>query len=289
MMEVALRLGSALAIFAAMAVWEWRKPRLTLAQDRRQRWPINLGITVLDVVLVRLTVGAAVVQASLLAGERGWGLFHLLDVPGWVAFTASWALLDFAIYLQHILVHAVPVLWRLHQVHHADLGFDVTTGLRFHPLEIFLSLGVKVACVAAIGPPVGAVILFEVLLNGGSLFNHGNVALPLNVDQWLRWLIVTPDMHRVHHSAVPAETNSNFGFSVSIWDRLCGTYRAQPAAGHEGMTLGVAHLRDPARLGLLRLLWLPVAGPIGNYSFRGRPRGKEEPAAPTTGAGGGAP
>jgi len=275
MMEVTLRLGSALAIFAAMALWEWRRPRLTLAPGRAQRWPINLGITVLDIVLVRLTVGAAAVQAALVAGERGWGLFHLVEVPEWVAFTASWALLDFAIYLQHILVHAVPLLWRLHQVHHADLGFDVTTGLRFHPLEILLSLGVKVACVAAIGPPVGAVILFEVLLNGGSLFNHGNVALPLNVDRWLRWLIVTPDMHRVHHSAVPAETNSNFGFSVSIWDRICGTYRAQPAAGHEAMTIGVAHLRDPARLGFFHLLWLPMTAPLGNYSFRGRREGHE--------------
>jgi len=277
MMEAAIRLGCFAAIFTTMALWEWRKPRLTLAQDRRQRWPINLGITVLDVVLVRLTVGAVAVQASLLAGERGWGLFHLIDVPGWVAFVASWAILDFTLYLQHILVHAVPILWRLHQVHHADLGFDVTTGLRFHPLEIFLSLGLKVAVVAAIGPPAGAVLLFEVLLNAGSLFNHGNVALPLAVDRWLRWLLVTPDMHRVHHSVAPAETNSNFGFSVSLWDRLCGTYRAQPAAGHDGMTIGVAHLREPARLGFFHLLWLPFTNRLGNYSFRGRNSRREGP------------
>jgi len=277
MMEAAIRLGCFAAIFTTMALWEWRNPRLTLAQDRRQRWPINLGITVLDVVLVRLTVGAVAVQASLLAGERGWGLFHLIDVPGWVAFVASWAILDFTLYLQHILVHAVPILWRLHQVHHADLGFDVTTGLRFHPLEIFLSLGLKVAVVAAIGPPAGAVLLFEVLLNAGSLFNHGNVAIPERIDRRLRWLLVTPDMHRVHHSAVPAETNSNFGFSVSLWDRLCGTYRAQPAAGHDGMTIGVAHLREPARLGFFHLLWLPVTGRLGNYSFRGRSSRREGP------------
>jgi sterol desaturase/sphingolipid hydroxylase (fatty acid hydroxylase superfamily) len=269
-METVIRLGSALAIFAAMALWEWRRPRLTLAQGRGARWPINLGITLLDLVLVRLTVGAAAVGAAGFAAEHGWGLFHLVAVPGWIAFAASWALLDFAIYLQHILVHAVPVLWRLHQVHHADLGFDVTTGLRFHPLEIFLSLGIKVCMVALIGPPIGAVILFEVLLNAGSLFNHGNVDLPVAVDRWLRWLIVTPDMHRVHHSVVPAETNSNFGFSVSIWDRLCGTYRAQPAAGHEAMTIGVAHLRDPARLGFFSLLWLPFTSRLGSYSFRGR-------------------
>jgi sterol desaturase/sphingolipid hydroxylase (fatty acid hydroxylase superfamily) len=284
-MEGAIRLGSALAIFTAMALWEWRRPRLTLAQGRSNRWPANLGITVLDLALVRLTVGAAAVGAAGLAAERGWGLFHLIDVPGWVAFAASWAILDFALYLQHVLVHAVPVLWRLHQVHHADLGFDVTTGLRFHPLEIFLSLGFKVAVVAAIGPPAGAVILFEVLLNAGSLFNHGNVAIPAGVDRWLRWLIVTPDMHRVHHSAVPAETNTNFGFSVSIWDRLCGTYRARPAAGHAGMTIGVAHLRDPARLGLLHLLWLPFTGRLGSYSFRGRRDLREERPAAIVGGG----
>jgi sterol desaturase/sphingolipid hydroxylase (fatty acid hydroxylase superfamily) len=278
-MEGAIRLGSAVALFAAMAVWEWRRPRLTLTQGRGIRWPINLGITVLDVLLVRVTVGAAAVAAAGLAAERGWGLFHLVEVPGWVAFAASWALLDFAIYLQHIMVHAVPLLWRLHQVHHADLGFDVTTGLRFHPLEIFLSLGIKVCVVALIGPPVAAVVLFEVLLNAGSLFNHGNVAIPPAVDRRLRWLIVTPDMHRVHHSAVPAETNSNFGFSVSIWDRLCGTYRDQPAAGHQGMTIGVFHLREPARLGFLRLLWLPISAPLGNYSYRGRSLRSPEPDA----------
>jgi sterol desaturase/sphingolipid hydroxylase (fatty acid hydroxylase superfamily) len=270
-MEAAIRAGSFAAVFTAMALWEWRRPRLTLAQGRPSRWPANLGITVLDILLVRLTIGAAAVQAARFAAAHGWGLFHLLEVPGWVAFTASWAILDFAIYLQHIMVHAVPLLWRLHMVHHADLGFDVTTGLRFHPLEIFLSLGIKVCVVVLIGPPVAAVIFFEVLLNAGSLFNHGNVAIPIGVDRWLRRLIVTPDMHRVHHSLVPAETNTNFGFSVSWWDRLCGTYRGQPAAGHEGMRLGLARYRDPTRLRFSQLLILPFTGRLGGYSFRGRP------------------
>jgi len=281
-MEPILRFGSFLAIFAAMAVWEACRPRLTLAQGRGKRWPINLGITVLDMVLVRFTVGAAAVQASFFAAERGWGLFHLVDVPGWVAFVASWAMLDFGIYLQHIMVHAIPVLWRLHMVHHADLGFDVTTGLRFHPLEIFFSMGIKVAMVLLIGPPAGAVILFEILLNAGSLFNHGNVAIPVGVDRWVRRLIVTPDMHRVHHSVAMFETNSNFGFSVSIWDRLCGTYRAQPAAGHERMKIGLAPYRDRAQLGFFRLMLLPFHGRLGYYSFLGRATKRAEAEAEST-------
>jgi len=267
-MEATLRLTIFLALFVAMAVWESRRPRLALAQPRQRRWPVNLGITILDMVLVRFTVGAAAVATAQAAAAHGWGLFHWLALPGWLAFVASWAILDFAIYLQHIMFHAVPVLWRLHMVHHADLGFDVTTGLRFHPVEIFLSLAIKVAVVAAIGPPAGAVILFEILLNGGSLFNHGNVAIPAGVDRWLRRLVVTPDMHRVHHSVVVAETNSNFGFSVSWWDRLCGTYRAQPAAGHEQMQIGIATERDPGRLGFLGCLLLPATGDPGRYSFR---------------------
>jgi len=267
-MEAALRLSIFLSIFAAMAVWEGRRPRLTLAQPRSRRWPVNLGITVLDMVLVRITVGAAAVVTAQAAAAHGWGLFHMVALPGWAAFALSWAILDFAIYLQHVLFHAVPVLWRLHMVHHADLGFDVTTGLRFHPVEIFLSLAIKVALVSALGPPVGAVVLFELLLNGGSLFNHGNVAIPEGVDRWLRRFVVTPDMHRVHHSVVVAEANSNFGFSVSWWDRLCGTYRAQPAAGHEQMQIGIATERDPARLGFLAILLLPLTGNPGRYSFR---------------------
>jgi len=273
--EAVLRLTSAVALFAAMALWEIKRPRLSLAQPRSQRWPVNLALTLLDVALVRFTVGAATVVTAQAAAAHDWGLFHGLALPGWVAFVAAWALLDFAVYLQHCLFHAVPVLWRLHRVHHADLGFDVTTGLRFHPLEIFLSLAIKVALVAALGPPVGAVILFELLLNGGSLFNHGNVAIPERVDRWLRWFLVTPDMHRVHHSVVVAETNSNFGFLVPWWDRLCGTYRAQPAAGHGEMEIGIATERDPARLTLLGSLLLPVTGDPGRYSLRReRPEGE---------------
>jgi len=165
--------------------------------------------------------------------------------------------LDLAIYLQHVLFHAVPVLWRLHRMHHADLEFDVSTGVRFHPIEILLSMGIKLGVVAALGTPAVAVLVFEVLLNATSMFNHGNVRLPARTDRVLRWIVVTPEMHRVHHSVVPRETNSNFGFNLPWWDRLFGTYRAQPAAGHEGMTIGIAQFRDPSELRLDRLLIQP--------------------------------
>jgi sterol desaturase/sphingolipid hydroxylase (fatty acid hydroxylase superfamily) len=177
------------------------------------------------------------------------------------------ALLDLAIYLQHVLFHAVPVLWRLHRMHHADLDLDVTTGTRFHPLEMLLSMLIKLAVIAALGPPAVAVLIFEVLLNATSMFNHGNVRIPPGIDQALRWLVVTPDMHRVHHSVIPTETNSNFGFNLPWWDRLCGTYRAQPAAGHEGMTIGIEQFRTVRELWLDRMLLRPFWGKTGNYLF----------------------
>jgi len=175
--------------------------------------------------------------------------------------------LDMVIYLQHLMFHAVPLLWRLHMVHHADLDIDVTTGLRFHPIEIFISMGIKVAAVAVIGPPVIAVLAFEVLLNGTAMFNHGNVHMPGGLDRVLRLFVVTPDMHRVHHSVTIRETNSNFGFNFPWWDRIFGTYRAQPVAGHKGMTIGLAQFRDPKRLTLLHLLVLPFTGYPGSYAI----------------------
>ncbi len=178
--------------------------------------------------------------------------------------------LDFVIYLQHVMFHAVPNLWRLHMMHHADLDIDVTTGTRFHPIEILLSMVIKMAAVVAIGPPVAAVFVFEVLLNGTAMFNHGNVKLPLALDRVLRLFVVTPDMHRVHHSVFPFETNSNFGFNMPWWDRLMGTYRPQPRLGHEGMTIGLNQFRDPARLTLPRMLALPFVGPQGTYAINRR-------------------
>jgi sterol desaturase/sphingolipid hydroxylase (fatty acid hydroxylase superfamily) len=198
------------------------------------------------------------VGVALLAEERGWGLLHAAEpLPAWLMVVTGVVVLDFAIYLQHVMFHAVPLLWRLHRMHHADLDVDVTTGARFHPIEIVLSLILKFGVIVAVGAPPLAVLVFEILLNAGSLFNHANLALPARADRVLRWLVVTPDMHRVHHSVEPVETNSNFGFTLPWWDRLCGTYRAQPEAGHEGMVLGLAQFRAPRDLRLDRLLLQP--------------------------------
>jgi sterol desaturase/sphingolipid hydroxylase (fatty acid hydroxylase superfamily) len=182
--------------------------------------------------------------------------------------------LDLVIYLQHVLFHAVPALWRLHRMHHADLDFDVTTGLRFHPIEIVLSMGIKLAVVAVLGPPAAAVLVFEVILNGTAMFNHSNIRIPLGLDRILRWVVVTPDMHRVHHSVVPQETNSNFGFNLPWWDRLFGTYRAQPAEGHDGMTIGIELFRARRDLWLDRMLIQPLLGKVGNYPINRQERRK---------------
>src|SRR5207302_2215016 len=204
---------------------------------------------------------------AVLAYERGFGLFNIIILPAWVAVVASVLVLDLAIYFQHVLFHAVPALWRLHRMHHADLEFDVTTGLRFHPIEILLSMLIKFAVIAAIGAPAAAVLIFEVLLNATSMFNHGNVGLAPGTDRVLRWFLVTPDMHRVHHSIMSNETNSNFGFNLPWWDRLFGTYCSQPAAGHEGMTIGIEQFRDPRELGIVRMLLQPFRGSAGGYSL----------------------
>ncbi|XKH60664.1 sterol desaturase family protein [Halomonas sediminis] len=235
------------AVFAfvllAMALWEIAARRRPQRIQRRQRWPSNLAIVALDTLVVRLVFPLAAVGASLVAAERGWGLFNMIAAPMWLALIVSVVVLDLAIYFQHRLFHAVPWLWRLHRMHHADLEFDVTTGLRFHPLEILVSMGIKLVVVALLGAPALAVLIFEMLLNATSMFNHGNVRLPNWLDRRLRLLVVTPDMHRVHHSIVRRETDSNFGFSVSWWDRLFGTYRDQPAAGHLNMTIGIEDFR----------------------------------------------
>jgi sterol desaturase/sphingolipid hydroxylase (fatty acid hydroxylase superfamily) len=270
--EPAIRLSAFAAIFAAMALWEFLAPRRSQAIGRRRRWPGNIAIVAVDTLLVRLVFPTAAVGVALLAQSRGWGMFHALEAPVWLLVIASLILLDLAIYLQHVLFHAVPVLWRLHRMHHADLEIDVTTGARFHPLEILLSMAIKLGVVAALGTPAVAVLIFEVLLNAASMFNHGNVHLPQRLDRVLRWLVVTPDMHRVHHSVVPRETNSNFGFNLPWWDRLCGTYRAQPAAGHQAMTIGIEQFRDPGELRLDRMLLQPFRD-----DDRGYPLGRREP------------
>ena len=259
--EPAIRLGFFFSVLVAMAIWELAAPRRRIEIPRLVRWTNNLGVVILDTVLVRLAFPVAAVGVALLANQNGWGLLNVIDVPIWLAFVLSVIALDFAIYLQHVLFHAVPALWRLHRMHHADLGFDVTTGLRFHPVEILMSMGIKMGVVAALGPPAAAVLVFEVLLNATSMFNHSNVEIPRKVDRVLRWFVVTPDMHRVHHSIIRAETDSNYGFNLPWWDRLLGTYTAQPRDGHKGMTIGFAQFRTERDLWLDRMLLQPLRGP----------------------------
>lgn len=259
--EWAIRIGAFATIFVVMAIWELLAPRRPQAIERWRRWPANLGIAVLNTLLIRLVFPVAAVGMAMLAEARGWGLLQAVAAPRWLAVIGALLILDLAIYLQHVLFHAVPILWRLHRMHHADLEFDVTTGARFHPLEVILSMIIKMGIVAALGAPAIAVVIFEVLLNATSMFNHGNVRLPISLDRMLRSLVVTPDMHRVHHSIVPRETNSNFGFNVPWWDRLFGTYRAQPEAGHAAMIIGIAQFREPAELRLDRMLLQPLRAP----------------------------
>ena len=253
-----------------MIVWEVLAPRRRRLVSRWARWPSNLGIVVLSTLLLRAVFPVAAIGLASLGQQRGWGLLNNVAVPDWMKIIAAVVLLDLAIYLQHVIFHAVPALWRLHRMHHADLDFDVTTGARFHPLEILLSMGLKLAVVATLGTPALAVLISEVALNATAMFNHGNVGLPSTIDRVLRWLVVTPDMHRVHHSTVVNETNSNFGFNLPWWDRLFGTYRAAPAAGHEAMTIGLDSFRDPVQLRLDRMLVQPFVGAVGAYPINRR-------------------
>lgn len=263
--EPLVRTAFFFTILVAMAIWEVAAPRRRREIPRLLRWTNNLCVVALDTVFVRLTFPLVAVGLALLAEEREWGLFNVFEMPVWLAFMVSLLALDLAIYLQHVLFHAVPALWRLHRMHHTDLEFDVTTGLRFHPIEILLSMAIKLAVVAALGPPGVAVLVFEVLLNATAMFNHSNVRIPLGSDRVLRWIVVTPDMHRVHHSIHPNETNSNFGFNLPWWDRMFGTYLAQPRDGHEGMTIGIEQFRKPRDLWLDRMLIQPWLGSASGY------------------------
>ena len=263
--EPLIRMAFFLGILVAMAIWEVAAPRRRREIPRLIRWSNNLGVVVIDTLLVRLTFPIVAVGLAVMAEAQGWGLFNIFDAPFWLAFLLSVLALDLVIYLQHVMFHAVPALWRLHRMHHADLEFDVSTGLRFHPVEILLSMGIKLAVVAALGPPALAVLVFEVLLNATSMFNHSNVRIPAAIDRVLRLVVVTPDMHRVHHSIIPHETNSNFGFNLPWWDRLLGTYRPQPREGHESMTIGIEQFRTPRDLWLDRMLIQPLRGPASGY------------------------
>jgi sterol desaturase/sphingolipid hydroxylase (fatty acid hydroxylase superfamily) len=269
--EPAIRLGFFFGVFAIVALWELAAPRRVLTVSKALRWSSNLGLVVLNTVLLRLMFPLAAVGVAAFASEHGWGLLNHFQVPIVIAVPLAVITMDFVIWLQHVMVHAVPLLWRLHRVHHSDLDYDLTTGARFHPLEIILSMLIKFATIVVLGPPVVAVAIFEVMLNATAMFNHGNIRLPAAVDRALRWVLVTPDMHRVHHSIEDDETNSNFGFSLTWWDRLFGTYREQARAGQIGMTIGIRDFTDPQQVDRLDgMLLLPFKGEVSDYAINRR-------------------
>lgn len=269
--EPAIRLAFFVGIFAAVALWEAVAPRRALKMSRTMRWANNLVLVALNTLLLRLAFPLAAAGMAAFGVANGWGLLNHFEVPFWLAVPVAVIAMDFVIWLQHVMVHAVPALWRLHRVHHADLDYDVTTGARFHPIEIALSMLIKFATITVLGPPVLAVVIFEVLLNATAMFNHGNIQLPAALDRVLRWFVVTPDMHRVHHSVEDDETNSNFGFNLPWWDRLFGTYRAQPRAGHEGMIIGIHGHTDPHEVARLDgMLMLPLRGEVEGYAINRR-------------------
>jgi sterol desaturase/sphingolipid hydroxylase (fatty acid hydroxylase superfamily) len=265
--EVVIRLGFFFGIFIIVALWEVISPRRVLTTSKPARWYSNMGIILIDSLAVRFLLPIPAVGLAVMAENNGWGLLNNMELPLWLSVFAGVLALDLIIYLQHVMFHSVPILWRLHMMHHADLDYDVTTGLRFHPVEILISMAIKFSAIVVIGPSPYTAVLFEIILNATAMFNHGNIRLPLGVDKVLRLLVVTPDMHRVHHSVTIRETNSNFGFNFPWWDRLLGTYRPQPVAGHEGMTIGLAQFRDARKLTLPWLLALPFIGEPGSYAI----------------------
>jgi len=269
--EIHIRLGFFFGMFALVAIWEVIAPRRALTLSRLLRWSNNLGLVFFNSFILRLLFPAAAVGVIVFASEHGWGLLNYYQLPFLLAVVLSVVALVFFVYLQHVMVHAVPVLWRLPRVHHADPDYDVTTGARFHTLEIILSMLIKFATIIVLGPPVVAVVIFEVLLNATAMFNHGNIKLPLGLDRILRLFVVTPDMHRVHHSVEDDEANCNFGFGLPWWDRLFGTYRNQPRGGHEGMTIGIHHYSDPKQVSWIHgMLMLPFIGKITGYAINRR-------------------
>lgn len=256
-LEAAIRVGSFITILVIMGSAESLWPRRPLAMPKGQRWFSNISVSVLSTLLVRLVLPLAPTGLALYCAEHQWGFFNQTPLPNWLTIPASVLLLDMIIYWQHVLFHKRPMLWRIHRMHHADVDIDASTGIRFHPIEIGLSMIIKLSAILLLGPPVIAVIAFEVLLNGCALFNHANVRLPLGLDAWLRLLVVTPDMHRVHHSTNMREANMNFGFNFPWWDRIFGTYKAQPDLGHTGMNIGLNIFRDPEFVRLFRMLTIP--------------------------------
>jgi len=269
--ELGIRLAFFLGILLIMFFWERFAPRRLLTKSKITRWVSNLGLVLIDSIMVRLVFPTALAGIALIAQQRGWGLFNQFELPSLLKIIFSILILDFVIYLQHVMFHVIPLLWRLHMVHHTDMDIDVTTGVRFHPIEIILSMGIKMITVILTGAPSLAVLIFEILLNGTSMFNHGNVRYSQQIDSLLRLLVVTPEMHRVHHSTIRWESNSNLGFNFPWWDRLFGTYRPQPAKGHVEMTIGLDQYKEPQKLTLPWLIILPFIGKLGKYPMTRSP------------------
>ena len=260
--EPLVRFGFFFGIFMVMVLWEKIAPLRHFSVSRPIRWFSNLSLVVLNTVTLRVIFPLAAVDIAEIAEARHWGLFNNITLSPWQVVLLSVIGLDGIIYLQHVMFHALPALWRVHRVHHADLDFDFTTGLRFHPLEILISMGIKIAAVVLLGTPAIAVLFFEVLLNATSMFNHGNISLSVKLEHWLRLLVVTPDMHRIHHSVIPRETNSNFGFNLPWWDYLFGTYRARPSVCHKEMTIGLAEFQNNRQV--KQLPWMLVLPFLSN-------------------------
>jgi len=260
-----MRIAIFIGIIVLMSAWEVLAPKRPLLQSKAKRWLGNLLLVALDTLIVKLLIPAGAAGAALWSESHAFGLLHLIALPDAAAILIAIILLDLAIYTQHVVFHALPILWRLHMVHHADRDLDVTSGLRFHPLEILLSMLIKMGLIVLLGAPLLAVILFEIILNGMAMFNHANIRLPVTWDRLIRRLFVTPDMHRVHHSVLIPETNSNYGFNLSIWDRMFRTYRAQPDAGHQGMTVGLSQFQSDSTWRLDWILALPFVGKMGQY------------------------
>lgn len=255
--DISIRLFAFLSVFGLMASWEAIAPRRQLSAQKLNRWVANLSVAVLNTIVIRIVLASGAVGVAMVAADQGWGLFNMLDWPVWLEVMLALLLFDLLIYVQHVAFHSVPMLWKVHRVHHADPDYDVTTAVRFHPVEAVLSMVLKIAGVAVLGASPTAVLAFEVILNGMAMFNHANVRIVPSADKLLRWMMVTPDMHRTHHSIIPRETNSNFGFNLPWWDRLFGTYVENPSKGHERMTIGLKQFRSPACLKLGSLLKLP--------------------------------
>ncbi len=255
--EPTIRLSFFFGSLALVGLWEILSPRRKLRAPKVWRWSNNLGVTFLNSFILRLLFPILAVGMAAMAQEKGWGLLNIVELPLWAAVIVAVVIQDLIIYVQHAIFHHIPLLWRLHKVHHADIDYDVTTGARFHPIEICLSMIIKLGVVALLGPPIVAVILFEIILSSMAMFNHANAGLPLKLDAFIRLIVVTPDMHRVHHSIHPHEFNRNFGFNLAVWDRIFGTYKPSPDAGQTEMTIGLPQYQDQKKQSIFWILLLP--------------------------------